>query len=576
MFVHWGVSSALGGEWQGKRYGGYAEHIQRALRIPIPVYREQVAGNFNPSNFNADAWMALAKQAGMGYFVITAKHHDGFAMYDSKVSRYNVVEATPFRRDPMQELRAAARKYGIRFGFYYSHAFDWGEENAPGNDWDYRNPGGDKLLGGADWWVRKSDFLPKARSYVDTKAIPQILELIRNYQPDLLWFDTPHKLPPDENLRIIAAVRAADPKLIMNSRVIQSNPELRNLADYISSTDKPAEFFPIEADWEGIPTTNESYGHSKVDRSHKPAGHFIRLLAKAVAKGGNILMNIGPMGDGTIEQVDADILHGIGRWMEANAQSIRGCGRTPLPQQGWGVVTRRDRTLYLHVFDWPKQGHLTVGGLKTPVKRASLLSNPSLALNAKTSGMLDVVITGLPSTAPDPDNSVIMLECESQPTGDQGRLLDSDQEDQRLHVFDGQICGGLRYGNGKSNTAHVMDWNQLEGAVSWPIRCKKDAVYEVTAVYDAPAPAKAKVVDGDAGQEHARAHTGAGGVFRISTSSGTKIDGKVQTGSHKQTVVGLLQVRPQDRNIKVMAQSIDGAELFRLQELRLRRVEHTP
>jgi len=265
MFVHWGVYSSLGGTWHGRAYGGYGEHLQRMAKISIPVYRQEVAGAFNPTEFNADEWISLAKSAGMGYFVITAKHHDGFAMFDSHVSDYNIVKATPFARDPMKELRAACKKYGVKFGFYYSHAFDWGEENAPGNDWDYDNPGGDKLLHGSDWWNNYPEFLPNARKYVDEKSIPQILELIRNYDPDIMWFDTPHKLPDEENRRIMAAVRQAKPTLAVNGRLIYG------MGDYDSTCDRPAEFPPHDGDWEGIPTTNESYGYNKNDHSHKPA-----------------------------------------------------------------------------------------------------------------------------------------------------------------------------------------------------------------------------------------------------------------------------------------------------------------
>src|SRR2546429_2431101 len=175
MFVHWGVYSGLGGTWRGHPGKGYAEHIQRMLKIPIPVYRDQVAGKFNPSEFNADEWVHIAKDAGMGYFIITAKHHDGFAMYDSKVSDYNIVQATPFKRDPMKELKAACQKYGLKFGFYYSHAFDWGDANAPGNDWDYDNPGGDRgLHGGRNWWDASPELPAKVRKYVDEKSIPQL------------------------------------------------------------------------------------------------------------------------------------------------------------------------------------------------------------------------------------------------------------------------------------------------------------------------------------------------------------------------------------------------------------------
>ncbi|MCX7006324.1 MAG: alpha-L-fucosidase, partial [Kiritimatiellaeota bacterium] len=269
MFVHWGVYSGLSGTWNGKAYGGYAEHIQRMAKIPCAVYRKEVAGTFNPTEFNADEWIRLAKEAGMGYFVITAKHHDGFAMFNSQASDYNIVKATPFARDPMKELQAACKKYGVHFGFYYSHAFDWGEANGPGNDWDYHH--------GANWWEKFPEFLPQARKYVDEKSIPQLQELIKNYDPDIIWFDTPHKLPPEENLRILAAVRKAKPTLVVNGRLV------RGAGDYDSTCDRPAEFPAHEGDWEGVPTTNESYGYNQNDRSHKPPAHFIQLLAKSAA-----------------------------------------------------------------------------------------------------------------------------------------------------------------------------------------------------------------------------------------------------------------------------------------------------
>jgi alpha-L-fucosidase len=247
MFVHWGVYSGLSGTWNGKEYWGYGEHIQRMAEIPIPVYHKEVAGKFNPTEFNADEWIRLAKEAGMGYFVITAKHHDGFAMYDSKVSDATIVKATPFARDPMKELKAACAKYGIKFGFYYSHAFDWGEENGPGNDWDFPNPGGDKLLHGANWWEKFPEFLPKVRKYVDEKSIPQLQELIANYDPDIIWFDTPHKLPPEENLRILAAVRKAKPSMVINGRLIDG------MGDYENTTDRAAEFQPFKGTGRACP-----------------------------------------------------------------------------------------------------------------------------------------------------------------------------------------------------------------------------------------------------------------------------------------------------------------------------------
>ncbi len=405
MFIHWGVYSGLGNEYHGRKGGGYAEHIQRVLKIPIPEYRKEVAGNFNPTNFDAEAWVQLAKEAGMGYIVITSKHHDGFAMWPTKVNDYNIMDATPWHHDPMADLSAACKKYGVNFGFYYSQAFDWGNSNAPGNDWEYKNPGGDTHIGGINWWETKPEFMASARKYVDTKAIPQLQELIRMYHPAILWFDTAGKLPPSENLRIMQAVRAADPNVVISGRLV------RGWGDYEDTTDRPAEFPAHDGDWEGIPTTDESYGWNKFDTSHKPPGHFIQLIAKAAARGGNVLMNIGPMGDGNIDPKDVTILQGIAVWWQVNGDSIRGTTRTPLTVQTWGESTRKGDLLYLHVFNWPTNGGLVVGGLKSNVKDAWLLSDKKKkSLLMTRVNPLDLSIA-VPEAAPDKLDAVVVVDC---------------------------------------------------------------------------------------------------------------------------------------------------------------------
>jgi len=404
MFIHWGVYSGLGGTWNGQPVTGYAEHIQRKLKIPIADYREKVAGSFNPVNFNADEWVKLAKDAGIGYIVITSKHHDGFAMFDSQVSDYNIVKSTPWRHDPLKDLKSACERQGLKLGFYYSQAYDWGEANGAGNDWDYDNPGGDKLLhGGKNWWESSPQLVEKTQKYVDGKAIPQLRELIANYHPALIWFDTAGKLPPSQNLEILKAVRAAGPDVVVNSRIIPG------LGDYQSTTDRPAEFPPHDGDWEGIPTTNESYGYNQNDHSHKPPSHFIQLLAKAAARGGNLMLNFGPRGDGTFDPADVAILKGIAAWMNANEESIHGTTRTPLPVQAWGESTRKGETLYLHVFNWPKDGKLIVGGLTSNVSRAFLLADTSKSrLKVRRLNPLDLQID-VADRAPDAVDSVVVL-----------------------------------------------------------------------------------------------------------------------------------------------------------------------
>ena len=553
MFVHWGVYSGLSGTWHGKAYGGYAEHIQRMAKIPIPVYLNEVAGNFNPVGFDADEWVRLAEEAGMGYLVITAKHHDGFAMYDSAVSGHTVVKATPFRRDPMRELKAACVKRGMRFGFYYSHAFDWGEENGPGNDWDFANPGGDKLLHGADWWKSCPEFLPKARAYVDGKSIPQLLELIRKYDPDIIWFDTPHKLPPEENLRILAAVRKAKPSLVVNGRLVA------DCGDYASTCDRPAEFPPKNGDWEGVPTTNESYGYNRNDRSHKPAAHFIRLLAKSAARGGNELMNIGPMGDGRIDEADRTILRGIGGWWKLNGGSIRGTTRTPLAVQAWGESTRKGNKLYLHVFSWPRDGKLIIGGLKSPVTKCRLLADPTKALTCVAEG-IDALLT-VPHDAPDPVDSVIEIECAGVPQGDPARLLSAVVPVQDLHVFDARLLGHLRYGPGKRSDDVVLDWCRSDDAVVWPVRVREKTTYQVSLEYDAPGEVRTS----------GTVEAGAGGAFTVRIGS-LAVSKTVRRGTRVVEDLGRVTLEPGCGEIRVNAREITGRELMRLRKIQLRPV----
>ncbi len=578
MFIHWGVYSGLSGTWNGKAYGGYAEHIQRMAKIPCAVYRKEVAGTFNPTGFNADEWIRLAKEAGMGYFVITAKHHDGFAMFNSQASDYNIVKATPFARDPMRELQAACKKHGLKFGFYYSHAFDWGEENGPGNDWDYQNPGGDRLLHGANWWEKFPEFLPKARKYVDEKSIPQLQELIRMYDPDIIWFDTPHKLPPEENLRILAAVRKAKPSLVVNGRLV------RGAGDYDSTCDRPAEFPTHEGDWEGVPTTNESYGYNQNDRSHKPPAHFIQLLAKSAARGGNELMNIGPMGTGKMDPADIAILKGIGAWWQLNGESIRGTTHTPLAVQAWGESTLRpksgpagkDSTLYLHVFDWPRDGRLVIGGLKSEVKLAWLLRDKANTmythLKAVRVNPLDVRIEGLPKDAPDAADSIIAVECVGEPQTDPARLLATNVTENKLRGFDAKLEGKLQFGPGKTKDAWVTNWTKKDDAVVWPVRVNAQTTFQLAMVYDAPAATKEnKKSEGDAGKELVRAGKGSGGTYVVKCGAQTA-EKKVHGGNNVTDPLGTFTLPAGAHEIRVMAKEITGQELFRLRSLILKPV----
>jgi len=490
-FVHWGVYSTAGGEWEGKAVAGYAEHLMRIRKIPLAEYKEKLVKPFNPVEFDADEWMRQAKDAGMRYFIITAKHHDGFAMYFSDAYPYDI-RMTRFNRDPMKELREAARRYGIKFGFYYSHAFDWEHPDAPGNDWDYDNPGGDKLLHGKDWWLNYPEFLPRAAKYVDEKAIPQIQELIRNYQPDILWFDTPQKLPLFENIRILKAIRDLSPsEIVINGRLARWGEH--NLGDYLSTGDRAAYFFPVaDSYWESIPTTNESYGYSRHDESHKPAPYFIRLLASATAKGGNILMNVGPMGNGKWDEKDVRIFHGVGEWLKINGKAIYGNTVTGIPVQNWGVTTRKNDTLYLHVFQYPKDGKLIIGGLSANVKKAFLLSSGK-TLVCKNLGDKDMLMQ-LPRVCPDTVNTVVALQLNNpEYAAGNSRLLIPD-ETNILLTFDAKLSEGLTVGDGKKYRNYIQNWNDKNQSIAWQTRLLHPASFRIYIEFNKEDPADSGVI----------------------------------------------------------------------------------
>ena len=484
-FVHWGVYANIAGEWKGKEYAGYAEHSQRYFQIDQKNYLKEVIQNFNPVHFDADQWIRTIKGVGMKYFIITAKHHDGFAMYDSDVSDYNIIDQTPFKRDPMMELKKACEKYGVKFGFYYSQAFDWGEKYGAGNDWEFNRPGGDKkLFNDREWYIERPDLYKEIQEkYTDAKSIPQIKELIRKYDPDILWFDTSHKLPFWENLRILQEIRRISDKIVVNGRLAR-RPGM-NYGDYENTGDRAVEFSKNDGDWEGIPTTNDSYGYSKIDKSHKKPEFFIQLIAKAASKNGNLLMNIGPKADGSFDSIDVAILENIGKWMNKNGESIYGTTKSNLPIQNWGVTTQKNNRLFLHVFNWPKDGKLVVGGLKSVPANAYFLAQANKRIDFTKENNLDLALK-VGTDVPDHCNSVIVLEMNNPVEVDSSRLLEVNNMN-RLLLFDAQTEGRnadkLGYADGKANRFYITDWTDKEQWFTWNVRVNEMAEYDLILHY---------------------------------------------------------------------------------------------
>jgi hypothetical protein len=425
----------------------------------------------------------------MKYFVITAKHHDGFAVYPSDAYPYDM-RLTPFACDPMAELKAACERHGHKFGFYYTHAFDWEHPDAPGNDWDTfnngfnggKNPGGDALHGGRDWWMNGTykAFLTNSERYLNEKSIPQIIELVTKYNPDIMWFDTPHKLPLYQNIRVCKALREAKTDVVINGRLARWGNY--NLGDYTNSGDRAAYLFPLEdAYWESIPTTNESYGYSSGDRSHKQPSHFIRLLETAASKGGNILLNVGPKGDGKWDAPDTLIYRAIGEWMNVNGESIYGTVRTnDIPIPNWGVITRKANVIYLHVHTWPKNGELWIGGLAANITQAKILKTGDILTCTQEGKNLRLQV---PATAPDAASTVIALTISGDYTAYPQRLLETNTNNV-LPTFDA-ILGGSPFSqaDGKTGANYLYDWKDNSQTMTWNVSVREDASFEVSIAY---------------------------------------------------------------------------------------------
>jgi alpha-L-fucosidase len=397
MMVHWGLYAVPAGEWKGQPVAGIGEWIMNRAKIPVAEY-EQLAKQFNPVKFNAEQWVAIAKDAGMKYIVITSKHHDGFAMYESKVSKYNIVDATPFHRDPMKELAAACQKAGIRLCFYYSHAQDWHERNGAGNTWDF----------GPD---ENKNFA----QYFEEKAKPQVRELLTNYGPiGLIWYDTPRLITREQSEDITNLTHQLQPACLVNSRVGFG------LGDYDSAGDNQITVGNVKRDWETPVTMNDTWGFKKDDQNWKPVPVLVKQLVRITSRNGNYLLNVGPTAEGEIPQPSIERLHAVGQWLSVNSEAINGASPSPFPyDQDWGLITAKPAKLYLHVFEWPGK-QLTVYGIRNKVQKAYLLADAShkpLAIKRDSDPALDYYSTAieLPASATDPNDSVIVLETGAQP-----------------------------------------------------------------------------------------------------------------------------------------------------------------
>ena len=388
LFIHWGVYAVPAGKYgENTTYG---EWIMNSAKIPVATYRE-FAHQFNPVKYAPELWVKTAKDAGMKYMVITSKHHDGFTLYPSAVSPWNVADATPYKKDLLGPLVHAAKAEGLKIGFYYSQSQDW------------NNPGGAKSgFKEGDGWddAHKGSY----DDYLSNVAVPQVKEILTRYPIDILWWDTPMFMTA-QRAAPLAALTKLRPGLIMNNRLG---------GGFGGDTATPEQFVPVTGypgDWETCMTLNGHWGYNAYDQNWKSATDLIRKLADICAKGGNFLLNVGPTAEGEFPPACVERLHEVGQWLRANGDAIYGTSRSPFSYLAWGVATRKAGTLYLHVFEWPKDGKLRVP-LSNEPKSAKLLATGDQLTCQRADGKL---IIQLPANAPDPADSVIALQVDGEP-----------------------------------------------------------------------------------------------------------------------------------------------------------------
>lgn len=466
MFIHWGIYSVPAGFYKGKAVSNSAEWIMNKGKIPIAEY-EKFADEFNPDQFDAKAFVGLAKQAGMKYMVITAKHHDGFSMFDSKATDYNIVDATPFKRDVLKELAKECQAQGIKFGFYYSQAQDWHHPGGMGNGWD------------------KTLKRVSSDEYVYQKALPEVKQLLTEYGPiAIFWWDTPRAMTKSVVDSLHHITTALQPRIITNDR----------LGDYYPGDHKTFErngprHQPEAKYWELCQPVSGSWGYRSDDNNFKSIPKLIHNLIDQSSKGGNYLLNVSPTREGTLKPEAVERMKAIGEWMGKNSEAIYGTQASPTSTEpDWGRITMKTvdnkGLLYLHVYNWEDGATLPIR-LKNEVEACYLLTDKNRTF--KTETLDEGIQLKLIGEAPDAVASVIVLKLKDMPNALPIQPLGQDEVGIAvLPAFRAQYEN--LQGPGALYNDHldcVGSWDSETARVYWSFNVDKPGVYNVELGYSA-------------------------------------------------------------------------------------------
>jgi alpha-L-fucosidase len=538
MFIHWGVYSVPAGTYNGQRVPGIGEWIMCTGKIPMADY-QKFAKVYNPTNYNPDAWVRLAKQAGMKYIVITAKHHDGFANFATEASPWNIVQATPYGQDVLQPLAAACRKYGLKLGFYYSQAQDW-------------NNGGSECRGAWDP-AQKQDM----DGYIDKVAVPQMRELLTHYGefPAVLWWDTPCDMTPAGADKLIALLKLK-PGIIHNNRLG---------GGYQGDTETPEQYVPATGfpgrDWETCMTMNDTWGFKSYDDNWKSTATIIRNLVDIASKGGNYLLNVGPNSLGEIPAPSIERLKAVGAWMDVNGEAIYGTTATPFKRLPWGRCTTRrmgdETVLYLHVFKWPADGRLAVPGLKNDIAKAYLLHKSSWLgghTHLKTVSDTNGATVFVPTTPPDAISSTVVLLIKGAPDVAPTSIFQEADGSVRLMASEADLNGGLQYEADQDNLGY---WTNPADTASWTLKIDRPGQFRLSGEFAALAAAKFEVV--------------VGGQKLAVTSPATKDYGKYK----RTSLSGTLDLAAGNVTLTIKPVA-EGWQPMNVRWLMLQPVTHTP